>query len=87
MEHTVSMIYADMKNKVDLPLALYSQYSVTRLAKLSESIFAQLNEQPYATQNMRGTHGMKKCDVSSLPNSQHVIIATYLYCGSSKVIE
>ena len=87
MEHITSIIYVDMKNEDSLPLSFCSRYSVTRLAKLSESIFAQLKEKPSATQNIRGTHAMKKCDVSSLPYSRHVIMATYLYRGSNKVIK
>jgi len=57
------------------------------LAKLSDSIFAKLKEQPFATRNIRDSHAMKKCNVSSLPNSQHVIMATYLYYGSNEAIE
>ena len=87
MEHIASIIYADMKNEDGLPLAFCSRYSVTRLAKLSESIFAQLKEKPSATRNIRGTHAMKKCDVSSLQNSRNVIMATYLYYGSKEEIE
>ena len=87
MKHTTSMMYVDIKNEVAFPLTLCIQYSVIRLVRLSDNSLAQSKEQPSATVCIRGTHGRKKCVVSSLPYNLQVIIAIYLNYGSREAIE
>jgi hypothetical protein len=86
-EQIASIMYVDMKNEDAFPVSLCARYSVTRLVKLSESIFAQSKELPSVTRNIRGTHKSNKCEVSSLSYNLHVIMATYLCYGSKEAIE
>jgi hypothetical protein len=60
MEHTSSMRYADIKNEATFLLSFYVRYSVIRLVRLSENIFAQSKENPSATEYIKDTHGRKK---------------------------
>ena len=87
MEHMASMMYADIKNEAALPFSLCVQYFVIRLVRLSDNSLTQSKEKSYATVCIRGTHGRKKCAMSSLPYNLQVIIAMYLNCGSKEDME